>query len=185
MNWSPRSTNAMCPPRPRSSTRSTSSPRNSSISPMSPTCTATWLIPTSLAMGLAGRLGPNAGQVHDRRGRGRHVLDAGPFADRVVLLAAREQVRGRQPLGRQHRAVRAAPCDREAGLDAGAANRLQRSLHDERVLLDERTHVSIRVSHLDVDLRARLASLDAAREIAQEVEVLLEERVVVIAGDEI
>src|SRR6188472_2510484 len=175
MNWSPRSTNAMCPPRPRSSTRSTSSPRNSSISPMSPTCTATWLIPTSLAMGLAGRLGPNAGQVHDRRGRGRHVLDAGPFADRVVLLAAREQVRGRQPLGRQHGAVRAAACDREPGLDARTSNRLQRSLDHARVLLDERPHVPVRVLHLDVDLRARLTSLDLLGEITQELQMLLEE----------
>src|SRR5262245_9129039 len=169
MNWSPRSTNAMRPPRPRSSSRSTSLPRNSSISPMSPTCTATWLMPTSLAIGLARRLGPHARQVHDRRRGGGHVLDARPLADRVVLLAAGEQVRGRQALGRQDRAVRAAPCDREPWLDAGAPNRLQRSLDNARVLLDERAHVPIRVSHLDVDLRARLTSLDLPGEVAQEV----------------
>jgi hypothetical protein len=41
------------------------------------------------------------------------------------------------------------------------------------------------VSHLDVDLRAWLASLDLLGEAAQEVEMPLEERVVVISSDEV
>src|SRR6476659_3016245 len=141
MNWSPRSTNAIPPDRPRSSRPSTSLPRKSIISSRSATCTATWLIPTRRAMCLLGNLGPDRGELDDRGRGGGHVLDARPLPHGVVLLAAREEVRRRQTLRREHGSVGASARDREPGLDPGAADRLERSVHDPRILLDERPHV--------------------------------------------
>ena len=57
---------------------------------------------------------PHLGEADDRRRRGGHVLDRGPLAHRVVLVAAGEDVRRRQPHLAQPRAVGAA-ADRRAG----------------------------------------------------------------------
>src|SRR5262245_40457538 len=141
MNWSPRSTNAIPPLRPRSSSPSTSFPRNSSISSRSPTCTATWLMPTRRAMSgrtlpLDRGFRPDLGEVDDGGGCGSHVLNARPLADRVVLLAAGEEIRRREALCRQDGAVRSAARDGEARLHAGPTDRLERRVDDARVLLD-------------------------------------------------
>src|SRR5262245_27291607 len=99
MNWSPRSTNAIERERPRSRTSSKIRSTNASASSTSPTSTATWLIPTARAIALSVSLGlrPDAEELDDHGGCGGHVLDARPLAHGVVLLAAREEVRGRQP----------------------------------------------------------------------------------------
>src|SRR5262245_17190506 len=185
MNWSPRSTKAMPPERPRSSRPSTSVPRNSIISSRSPTWTATWLIPTRRATCLLGNLGPDRGELDDRRRCSGHVLHARPLPDRVVLLAAGEEVRRRQALRREDGPVGASPRDGEPGLDPRPANRLERSVHDPGILLDERPHVAVRLAHLDVDLGARLAQLHVGGEAAQELQMLLEQRVVMVARDEV
>src|SRR6188472_952915 len=196
MNWSPRSTKAMPPERPRNSRSSTRRPRKAIASSRSPTWTATWLIPTSRAMRrtlaparhaalLRGRLGPHAGELDDGRRRRRHVLHARPLAHRVVLLTAREEVRRREAASRELRAVRPAPRDRHARLDARAADRLERGLDNAGVLLDERPHVAVRMLDLDLDLRARLAYLHLTRERLQELEMLREQLVVVVARDEV
>ena len=96
-----------------------------------------------------------------------------------------EEVRRRQALRREDGAVGAAARDREPRLDAGAPDRLERGVDDPRVLLDVRPHVAVRVAHLDLHVRAGLAHLDLTGELAQELHVLREELVVVIAGDEV
>ena len=123
--------------------------------------------------------------MDDRRGGCGHVLHARPLAHGVVLLPAREEVRRRKSLRGEHGAVRSAPRDREPRLDAGAPDRLERGLDDTRVLLDEGAHVAVRVAHLDLDVCTRLTHLDLLGELLEELDVLCEKRVVVIARDEV
>ena len=132
----------------------------------------------------AGSAQTPASSTIGRRRRG-HVLHARPLANRVVLLSTGEEVRGRQTLRREHGAVRPAAGDRELRLDACAPDRLERRFDDARILLDVRAHVAIGIAHLDVDVRARLLLREPVRELAQELDVLLEQRVVVVARDEV
>ena len=66
-------------------------------------------------------LGEAAEQLDDRGRRDRHVLDADPLAHRVVLVAAGEDVRGRQAHLGQPRAVGAAADRRRAAARARRA----------------------------------------------------------------
>src|ERR687898_854535 len=74
--------------------------------------------------GAFGRLRsfcPQLREVHDRLGGRPHVGDAHPLALRVVLLAAGEDVRRRQPELGEARPVRAAPDELPDRLEPPAA----------------------------------------------------------------
>ena len=85
----------------------------------------------------------------------------------------------------EHRAVRPPARDREPGLDARPADGLERRLDHTRGLVDVRPHVAIRVPSLDLDVSARLACGDLGGEIAQKLDMRLEQLVVVITRDEV
>ena len=101
---------------------------------------------------LRPALGPHPREPHRDGGGGRHVLHRRPLAHRVVLVAAGEQVRRRQPARAEDRAVGAA-ADRDAArLEALAAQRLLRRGDDLRALVEERPHVRVLRRDLDLDV---------------------------------
>src|SRR3954471_21261858 len=105
--------------------------------------------PRSRALGRCA-LGPDLGELDDG-GRGEaHVLDADPLALAVGLLAAREEVRRRQALLGQRRAVGAAADRRLARLESEAPDRLFRGGDDLRPLQQLVAHVAVRDRRLDL-----------------------------------
>src|ERR1039458_5632469 len=79
---------------------------------------------TARSLPRAGRPRPDLSQPDDRRRGGRHPGHRRPLADRVILVAAGEQVRRRQPHLAEQRAIGAAPDGRADRLDALGAHSL-------------------------------------------------------------
>src|SRR5205823_14941590 len=113
-------------------------------------------------------LRPDLRKLDDRRRREAHVLDADPLALAVRLLAAGEDVRRRQPLLRQSRAVGAAADRRLARLEPGPADRLLERADDLGTLLQGVAHVAVGDRRLDLDRRARVETGDLGRDVAEE-----------------
>src|SRR5690348_14998800 len=102
MNWSPRSTNAICAPmRPRSSS-SKKRPYHASASSMSPTSSATWLMPTRRATCWNRRSRWNScasrGVVGDVEGRPRGERELALRAQRGDATAYEDLVRPHQEI---------------------------------------------------------------------------------------
>ena len=81
----------------------------------------------------------------------------GPLAQRVVVLPAGEEVRRRQPLLRETRAVGAAADDRVHRLDACTPDRLLGDGDDLGVPVEHLPHVAVLLLDLERERRARLA----------------------------
>jgi hypothetical protein len=127
---------------------------------------------------------PHLGQPHHHRRGGRHLLEGGPLARRVVLVSAGEDVRGGQAHLAQARAVGAAP-DRPADrLDPlGPDRRLGRGRH-LRHRAQEAAHVAVLLAHLDLEARPRLGGHDLLRRPLEQFAMALERLVVEVAQDE-
>ncbi len=104
---------------------------------------------------------------------------------RVVVLAAGEEVRRGQAALGEPRAVGAAADDRPAPARRRRAGSPPRRQRRRRGCWSSTcAHVPVRLLDLDVHARARLALGDLVGQPAQERDVLLEHRVVVVAHDE-
>src|SRR3954453_2423702 len=104
--------------------------------------------------------GPHPRELDERRGGEAHVLDADPLALAVRVVAAGEDVRGRQAHLRQRRAVRPASDRRLLRLEADAADRLLEVRDDLGALLEARARVAVLDPVLDLDRAARLGCGD-------------------------
>ena len=100
------------------------------------------------------------------------------------MLPAGEEVRGREPLLREARAVGAAADDRVHRLDAGPPDRLLGDRDDLGVPVEHGSHVPVLLLDVERERRARLPPDDLGRQPPDEVDVLLEPFVVVVARDE-
>ena len=188
MNWSPRSTNVMFATLPRSVTSSKIRRKNASISSAFADLHRDVVDadePRHAASVTRARPArPDARELDDRRGSRRHVLHARPLAHRVVFLAAGEEVRRRQAARRAQR--RPCPaCDRERRLhparriasSAASTTRGLCSMYGRMFWYESRT--------FDSECRPRLAGCHVRDEAFEQRQVLFEQRVVVVAGDEV
>ena len=127
-----------------------------------------------------------AGQPHDHRGGRGHVLHRRPLAHRVELVAAGEEVRGRQRRGRsgssrrcRRGSARARPRAPRRGSPRAAL------LDDLRERLEVAAHVRVLVLDLDLEPGARLVGDDLLGGPPHERDVLLEQLVVEVARDQL
>src|SRR5579862_771528 len=128
--------------------------------------------------------GPDAGELDERRRGQAHVLDADPLPLAVRVVAAREDVRGREAHLGERGAVGAASDRRLPRFEPDAADRLFEVLDDLGVPLDAGAGIPVLDPVLDGDRAAGLVGADLLREPAQERNVLGEARVLEVSRDE-
>src|SRR6266581_3314905 len=129
-------------------------------------------------------LGPDLGELDDRRGGQAHVLDADPFALAVRVVAAREDVRSREPHFGERGAV-GAPADRRSPrLEPDAADGFFQVSDDFRMLQERVAHVAVLDERLDLDRRAIVLRRDFPRKLTEVLHIRVELVVLEVAHDE-
>ena len=111
---------------------------------------------------------PDLAELDHHPDRRFHLLQARPLQRRVRVVLAGREVRRRQSLRRQHRAVGAAADDLELRLQPGPARRLRRVLDRPRLLRDPVAHVPVLLAHVDLHLRLRVLALDLPADLAEQ-----------------
>src|SRR3954447_4973492 len=123
----------------------------------------------------SGLLGPALRELHDRCRGEAHVLDADPLALAVGVVAAREDVRGRQAHLRERRAVGAAANRGHPRLEPDTADGLLQVRDDLGMPLKRVAHVAVLDEGLDLDRATLVGRSDLGGDLPQEVDVLVEE----------
>src|SRR4051794_41294881 len=123
----------------------------------------------------SGLLCPDFRNFHDRRSGEAHVLDADPLALAVGVVAAREDVRRRQPHLGERRAVGAASNRSRPRLEPDTADSLLEVRDDLRVLLQRVAHVAVLDERLDLDRATVVARRNLRGDLPQEIDVPVEE----------